>query len=64
MSLSWITNGDTAVDRATYIAAAGAATNWVWWPWLEGGLQLLLTILGIVWLGVQIYMKIKYRPRD
>lgn len=54
-------NANAAIDRVTYAVAGGAATNWLWWPYLEDGLQLLLTVMGILWLGVQIYVKLKYR---
>lgn len=50
-------NGGAVIDRVTYAVAGGAATNWLWWPWLENGLQILLTVMGIAWLGMQMFYK-------
>jgi hypothetical protein len=50
------------MDRTTNAIAAGAATNPIWLPTLEGVSQtasLILTILGIVWLIVQIHFKLR-----
>lgn len=50
------------MDRTTNAIAAGAATNPLWLPTLEGMSQaasLTLTVLGIVWLIVQIHFKLK-----
>lgn len=50
------------MDRTTNAIAAGAATNPLWLPTLEGVSQtasLILTILGIVWLIVQIHFKLR-----
>lgn len=48
------------MDKTTTAIAAGAATNPLWLPSLEQvsqGASLILTVLGIVWLIVQIYFK-------
>ena len=49
------------MDRTTTAIATASATNPIWLPWLEElsrGASLLLTLLGIVWLIVQIYYKL------
>lgn len=45
-------------ERVTTGVAAAAASNWLWLPYVQDGASLLLTILGIVWLVVQIYYKV------
>jgi hypothetical protein len=47
-----------ADDRVNAAVGAAAASNWFWLPYLHEGMSLLLTILGIVWLVVQIYYKV------
>lgn len=52
------------VERTTNAIAAGAAVSPWWLPSLgdiSSGAALLLPILGVVWLGVQIYFKITER---
>lgn len=55
---------ETIVARATDVIATAGATSSVWSPWLiETNASLLVpiaTILGIVWLLVQIAHKIKH----
>lgn len=46
-------------DRVTNGIAAIATTNWLWLPYIEQGASLTLTALGIVWLIVQIYYKVR-----
>lgn len=49
------------MDRTTTAIASAAATNPIWLPTLEGisrGASLILTLLGIIWLIVQIYFKV------
>lgn len=62
MSLGWLTNGDTAVDRATYVAAVASATNLAWMPQLQTGLSIVLTVMGIAWLAMQMWFK--WRDRN
>lgn len=50
---------DQFVERATTAIAAGALSNPLWLPHLEKALSLGLSSLGIVWLLVQIYYKVK-----
>ncbi|WP_420961023.1 hypothetical protein [Brucella sp. IR073] len=50
---------DQIADRVTAAVATGAATNPVWLPYLEHGLSIVLSALGIVWLLVQIYYKVR-----
>ena len=49
-------------ERFTDIVAAGMASSLVWAPWLTQIHQSVLlpaaTILGIIWLLVQLYYKI------
>lgn len=45
-------------ERITNWIAGGAALNFVWLPSF-GALQYLLAVLGIVWLGIQIYYRLK-----
>lgn len=50
------------MDRTTNAIAAGAATNALWLPSVEGVSQiasLVLTVLGIIWLIVQIHFKLR-----
>ncbi|WP_273794148.1 hypothetical protein [Brucella intermedia] len=46
-------------DRVTAAVATGAAMNPVWMPHLEQALSVCLSVLGIIWLLVQIFYKIK-----
>ena len=46
-------------DRATTAIATGAAMNPWWMPHLEHALSMGLSVLGIIWLLVQIFYKIK-----
>lgn len=50
---------DQVVERATTAIATGALANPLWLPHLEKALSLGLSSLGIVWLLVQIYYKVK-----
>lgn len=50
---------DQVVERATTAIAAGALSNPLWLPYLEKMLSIGLSSLGIVWLLVQIFYKIK-----
>lgn len=50
---------DQVVERATTAIAAGALSNPLWLPQLEKALSLGLSILGIIWLIVQIYYRIR-----
>lgn len=45
-------------ERLTTGVAAAATTNVLWLPYIQDGASLTLTVLGIVWLTVQIYYKI------
>lgn len=45
-------------ERVTTGIAAAATTNALWLPYIQDGASLVLTLLGIVWLGVQIYYRI------
>lgn len=46
-------------EPITNLIAAGAATNFVWLPAFTQWAQLAATILGIVWLTIQIYYKVR-----
>lgn len=50
---------DQVVERTTTAIAAGALSNPLWLPHLEKALSLGLSSLGIVWLLVQIFYKVK-----
>jgi len=50
---------DQVLERATTAIATGAMTNPLWLPHLEKVLSIGLSSLGIVWLLVQIFYKIK-----
>ena len=50
---------DQVVERATTAVAAGALSNSLWLPHLEKALSLGLSSLGIIWLLVQIFYKVK-----
>jgi hypothetical protein len=45
-------------EIATDLAAACAATNTLWLGSLNGDAQVILTVLGIVWLSLQIAFKV------
>ncbi|MBZ9973529.1 hypothetical protein LB517_28265 [Mesorhizobium sp. BR1-1-12] len=45
-------------ERVTTGVAAAATTNILWLPYIQDGASLTLTVLGIVWLAVQIYYKV------
>ncbi|MBZ9874977.1 hypothetical protein LB542_29530 [Mesorhizobium sp. BR1-1-9] len=45
-------------ERVTNGIAAAATTNVLWLPYIQDGASLALTLLGIVWLAVQIYYKV------
>ncbi|MBZ9699539.1 MULTISPECIES: hypothetical protein [unclassified Mesorhizobium] len=45
-------------ERVTTGVAAAATTNILWLPYFQDGASLTLTVLGIVWLAVQIYYKV------
>lgn len=42
-------------DRFNLAAAAASALNLLWMPTFHQGLQMLLTLLGIIYMGMQIY---------
>ena len=42
-------------DRFNLAAAAAAFTNLLWMSTLHEGLQILLTLLGVIYMGMQIY---------
>lgn len=44
-------------DRITNGIATGAAFSMAWMPTFPDALQILLTLLGIIWLATQIYFK-------
>lgn len=46
-------------ERATNAIAAGAATSPAWFPYVDQGLSITLSVLGIVWLAVQIYYRVR-----
>ncbi|GGB10285.1 hypothetical protein GCM10011491_42810 [Brucella endophytica] len=46
-------------DRTTTAIATGAAMNWIWLPYLEHVLSIALSALGVIWLLVQIYYKVR-----
>lgn len=46
-------------DRLNLAAAVGAASNLIWMPSFHEGLQIILTLLGIVYMGLQIYYRVK-----
>lgn len=46
-------------ERLTTGIAAAASTNVFWLPYIQDGASLTLTFLGIVWLAVQIYYKVR-----
>lgn len=50
---------EQVADRMTTAIATGAAMNPVWMPHIEHALSVALSTLGIVWLLVQIFYKIK-----
>ena len=50
---------DQVVERATTAVAAGAMSGPLWLPYLERYLSIGMTILGVVWLLIQIVYKIK-----
>ncbi|GLU28486.1 hypothetical protein Brsp01_37190 [Brucella sp. NBRC 12950] len=50
---------DQVADRVKAAVATVAAANPWWLPHLEKALSLGLSSLGIIWLLVQIYYKIK-----
>lgn len=50
---------DQIADRVTAAVATGAAMNPWWMPHLEHALSMALSALGIIWLLVQIFYKIK-----
>lgn len=50
---------EQVADRVTAAVATGAAMNPVWFPYLEQALSLSLSVLGVVWLLVQIFFKFK-----
>lgn len=50
---------DQVVERATTAIATGALANPLWLPYLEKFLSMGLSSLGIIWLVVQIFYKIK-----
>ena len=50
---------DQVVERATTAIATGAMANPLWLPYLEKVLSIGLSSLGIVWLLVQIFYKVK-----
>ncbi|WP_439273524.1 hypothetical protein [Pseudochrobactrum sp. HB0163] len=51
---------EQVAERATTAIAAGAAMNPVWLPHLEQALSLTLSVLGVIWLLVQIAHKLKH----
>lgn len=46
-------------DRFNLFAAVASASNLIWMPSFHEGLQILLTALGIVYMGLQIYYRVK-----
>lgn len=50
---------DQVVERTTTAIATGALANPLWLPHLEKVLSIGLSSLGIVWLLVQIYYRLK-----
>ncbi|MGQ5719941.1 hypothetical protein [Pseudochrobactrum asaccharolyticum] len=50
---------DQVVERATTAVATGALANPLWLPHIEKALSLGLSCLGIIWLLVQIFYKVK-----
>lgn len=50
---------DQFADRVTATVATFAAANPWWVPHLEKALSIGLSSLGVVWLGVQIFYKVK-----
>ena len=51
-----------SMDNVTNAAAAGAIVSPIWLPWLQTASELaavIAPILGVVWLVVQIWAKIK-----
>jgi hypothetical protein len=56
-----IEGGELITERVTNGVAAGAALSWAWLPsigQMAPVASFILTVLGIVWLFVQIYYKI------
>ena len=52
------------IEKATNIIATGAVASPVWMPGLRLVSEfaaLLLPIAGLLWLSVQIYMKIRWK---
>lgn len=50
---------EQVVERATTAIATGAVIGPLWLPHIEKALSLSVSTLGIVWLLIQIFYKIK-----
>lgn len=46
-------------ERTTNWIAGGAALSWAWMPPFNEALQIVLTLMGIAWLAMQMYYKVR-----
>lgn len=50
---------DQMTERVTSAIAATAVTSPAWFPYIEKALSVSLSVLGVIWLAVQIFYKVK-----
>lgn len=50
-------------ERITNGLAVAASPSFLWLPQVDTALSILLSLLGVAWLSLQIYYKIKNRGK-